>query len=146
MHPKNIVRDVEKLGSNLLLVEGELILEKPDNIPDYFKEMIITSKRRVIDYLEGTLQDNQIAIDQTIDKLFRHWRDIPQPGTEIIQAWVDREPETFDLLSSLSIELAENGWVDVNESFIPYETDKSKELAEQLYNKAINWKKRGAAS
>lgn len=146
LHPKSIVRDVKKLGSNLLLVEGELILEKPDNIPDYFKELIITSKRRVIAHLEGTLPANQISIDQTIEKLFRYWRDIPQPGTEVIQAWVDREPETFDLLSALSIELAENGWSDVNESFIPYETEKSKELAERLYTKAIDWKKRGATS
>lgn len=143
MHPKKIIEDVLSYGSEIVMENGEIFLKNPDNIPWEIQEYISSQKKRLIAYLKGEYQDKQAAIDQTIEKLFIYWRDIPQPGTEIIQHWLDREPETFDLLSELSIELAKKGWNDPNESFVPYETERSVVLAAQIYAKAIDFMNRG---
>lgn len=137
MHPKNIINDVKKYGSNLVLVDGELVLENPENIGWEIEEFIVSHKSRLIDFLNGKNMDKQYAIDQTIKKMFLWWRGIEQPGSRTIQFWTVSEPKSIGLLLELSIELDKNGWKDPSVSYIPHETKRSKEITDELYESAI---------
>jgi len=137
MHTKDIVKQVEELGGKLLIVEGNLTLENPDKIGWEIEEYIVSHKSRIVDYLNGENMDKQFAVDQTISKMFLWWQGIKQPGSQTIQFWTISEPDSIGLLLEMSIELANNGWADPKKSYIPHETERSKEIANELYNSAI---------
>ncbi len=137
MHPKNIVEDVEEYDSKLLLENGELVLESPEKVGWEIEEFIVSHKSRIIDYLSGKDMDKQHAVDQTVAKIFLWWQGVKQPGDKTIHFWTVSEPDSIGLLLELSIELAQNGWKNPKESYIPYETERSKEIANELYESAI---------
>lgn len=137
MHPKSIVENTRKYGSDLLLDNGELFLKNPENIPWEIEEFIVSHKQRIVDYLNGRFTERQHAIDQTIEKMFLWWRGIEQPGSKTIHYWTVSEPESIGLLYELSAELAKQGWKDPNEPYFPYETERSRKIAEELYDSAV---------
>lgn len=137
MHPKVIVENTQKYGSDLLLDNGELFLKNPENIPWEIEEFIVSHKQRLVDYLNGKFTERQHAIDQTIEKMFLWWRGIEQPGSKTIQYWTVSVPESIGLLYELSAELAKQGWKNPDEPYFPYETERSREIAEELYDSAV---------
>lgn len=142
MNPEHVLRDLQKYDCELKFENDQLILTNPDNLPPEITEFVQEHKPRLIDYFKGSYTKKQNSIDTTIEKILMHWQKLKH--NESIERWLAAEEDVYDLLCAFINELGNNGWVDINKCYFRYETNRAKELAEEIYNRAIAFM-RGAA-
>lgn len=142
MHPAKIIEEIATYSAEIKMTNEGLILTNHEDVPNEFVELIQEYKPRLIDYLNGDYSKSQYAIDITINKALLHWCE--KETNESIHLWMTNVPDVCDLLYDLTAELAKNGWNDINNAYYPYETERSRQLADELYKSALAYSKKGA--
>jgi hypothetical protein len=89
---------------------------------------------------------------QSIDEWFKSWKDASAEKltlmkmvhqscgwlhNEKLNDWLCAEEDSLDMFYDWLVVLAENGWKDIYEDYRQYENDKSNEMAQELYKRAV---------
>lgn len=135
MHPKQICDDFWKMGSPLILEDGGLYIEKPENVYPELEEFAKLNKRRIVQYLKGEYDH---SIPQTIDKIVDFMLGNDNPS---INAWLQQDYESVDRIMTLLKMFWDNGWTDFNKSIANFETAETDKLSKEIFDRAMSLQK-----
>lgn len=142
MHPKQIIADIQSMGSRLVLDGDDLYVENPENIYPEIEEVIKSYKLRIVQYLKGEYSNREHGITQTIDKIIDFYRGIDQTGNSKINAWLNQDYESVDNIMTLFILFSNNGWT-VKEPIDEYRDIATDDLSQEIFDKAMAFFKGG---
>lgn len=137
MHPRQICKDVESMGAKLVLDEGDLFIEKPENVYSEIVDFIKGHKVRIIKYLNGSYTDKEHAVRQTIDKIVEFYRN-DCPVDSKINNWLQNDEEALGMLLVLWRELYEAGW-SYEEPIANYENGQTDKLSQEIFERAMSF-------
>lgn len=138
MHPKQIIKDIQSMGSNITVEGDDLYIDNPMNIYPEVEQVVKDYKKRIIAYLKGEYSDRDHAIKQTIDKIFNFYLCIDQEMNDKIGEWLNEDEGTPIMVMELIKKFANNGWFP-SDPLANYETMETDELSEALYKRSMNY-------
>ena len=138
MHPKQIIKDIQSMGSNITVDGNDLYIENPMNIYPEIEQVVKDYKKRIVAYLKGEYSERDHAIKQTIDKTLNFYLCVEQEVNEKIYDWLMEDDESRNMFMRLLELFAENGWFPPD-PFANYETDETNLLSEFIYKRSMNY-------
>ena len=144
MHPKQICADFASMGAPIVLDGDDLYIENPENIYPELEELAKSYKARIIAYLKNDYSDDEHKVFQTIDKIMSFYVGRQQDMNEKINDWLNYDDEALKMIMKLMVMLHANGWHNVREPIGNYETDETFEVSLKIYERAMNYFKKGA--
>lgn len=136
----------EKYQSPLRIVDGNLEYDEVQEIPEHLVQMAKEYKTRIIDFLEGRSMNDLYKRDELFIKIMYFYRGILDESNDHIESWLESDKEAATLFMKLTAEYEENGWLDISEAPFNYESNKSIEFMELLYQNAVAYFKKGSES
>jgi hypothetical protein len=143
MHPKQICKDIESMGSKLVLDGDDLYIENPENIYPEIEDVVKGYKSRIITYLKGEYSNQLHAIKQTIDKMVDWQLFVEQDINKKINAWFLKDYDSLSKFMTLMDKFYKNGWDDFTQPIANYEDKETDKLSLELYERAMSFFKGG---
>lgn len=141
MHPKQIIKDIQSMGSNLTVEGDELYIDNPMNIYPELEQTVKEYKSWIISYLKGEYSDRYHAIRQTIEKTINFYLCMEQEMNGKIGKWLNEDDGAALRFMDLLVLFSQNGWFPPD-PVANYETPETDKLSKELYERAINFFKK----
>jgi hypothetical protein len=138
MHPRNICKDLESIGSNLTVDGQELYIENDMNVYPELEQVIKEYKSRIIKFLKGEYSEKDHAIKQTIDKTINFYMCVEQDMNAKIGNWLCNDETALNMFMDLLVKFTDNGWFPP-ESTSNYETVETDKVSKELYERAMSY-------
>jgi len=123
--------DVKLNGEDVDLVDYE-------NTPQEIVDIAINHVEEIQNYLKSWESESKVNL--TIRKVFHHfcgWQ-----HNEGLEKWLLSEHDSLMKFHDWTVVLAKNGWIDIYDDYRPYQTDESNKLANELYERAVEFSKK----
>lgn len=130
--------------SPLRIVDSDLVYDEVQEIPEHLVQMAKEYKTRIIDFLEGRSMNDLYKRDELFVKIMYFYRGITDESNDYIENWLNTDNKAANLFTKLTAEYEENGWSDISEVPFNYESNKSIEYMELLYQNAVSHFKKGS--
>lgn len=143
MQVLKVLSDIWKSGAEMnLLDSGEIELKHHEKVP----AEVMKAAEQVFPQIEEWFRSwkNASPVEITIRKalhLFMGWE-----RNDKLNKWLCDDKESLFLLHDWTIVLAENGWKDIYVDYRQFENDKSREMAQTFYERAMAYAKGVATS
>jgi hypothetical protein len=145
MHPKQICEDFKSMGAALVLEDDELYINNPENVYPALQDFAKSYKARIIKYLKGQYSKEDHNIIQTIDKVINYYLGIEQEINPKIEEWLRQDDESIQKVNDMLVLLWLNGWNNLTDPVANYENLKTEKLSKEIFERAMEFFKRGAA-
>lgn len=118
--------------------DGEIKLSNHNNVP---REVLVAAEP-IFDEIKQWFHSWKDAtpVEVTLWKalsLYCGWQ-----RNEAITKWLEADESSMFLLHDWTVELAKNGWSDVYDDYRQYQNDKTNEMAQEFFKRAVAYKKR----
>lgn len=120
--------------------DGQLELKNHRNIPAKTMEMAAQVFPQIDEWFRSW--ESASAVEVTMQKALHlscGWQ-----INEKLHSWLCDDTESLSMFYEWTVVLAKNGWTDIYEDFRPFQTDESNKLANELYERARAYVKKGA--
>jgi hypothetical protein len=138
LHPKQIIKDIQSMGSNLTVEGDDLYIDNPMNIYPEIEQVVKDYKKWIVSYLKGEYSNQDHAIKQTIDKIFNFYLCIEQEMNDKIGKWLNEDEGTPIMVMELIKQFAKNGWFPPD-PLANYESDETDTLSKELFERSMNY-------
>ncbi|WZX99590.1 hypothetical protein NSQ26_09650 [Bacillus sp. FSL W7-1360] len=146
MHPMKIIKSVKIEGGSIRLVDGGLKIEDSSHVSEALQSFVGENKVRIAKYLRGDYDEKKGKIDDANDKLVDFMTGYDVDTHKAIDEFLRADAVAIDLVVKRMQILWHQGWQGV-ESTSNYEDAETDKLAEEIYNRAVDYgkRKKGAA-
>ncbi|MFG3613118.1 hypothetical protein [Rummeliibacillus stabekisii] len=141
MQVLKILSTIWKSGAEMsMLPSGEIEMKNHKVVPPE----IMKAAEQVFPQIEEWFKSwaNAKPIDITIQKILHQY--CGWTKNESIINWLNNDVKSTELFHDWTVVLAKNGWMDIYEDYRQFENDESKKMAQEIYERAVAFAKKGA--